>query len=94
VFRRRRPIARAAAVGAAGYAVGKRRARRQDEEAYAEDDASADASAEEQDAPPEDSGAISEEQIESLRQLAQLKQEGILTDEEFAAQKEKILQGG
>jgi hypothetical protein len=84
VFRGRRPLLRGAAVGAAGYAVGKRVARRRGEEAYYEDEEAAQG----------DSGAISDEQIESLRQLAQLKEEGILTNEEFEAQKEKLLQGG
>lgn len=34
---------------------------------------------------------LSPEAIEQLRQLAELKQQGILTDEEFAAQKARIL---
>jgi len=36
-------------------------------------------------------GGLSAEAIEQLKQLADLKQQGILTDEEFAAQKARIL---
>jgi hypothetical protein len=43
---------------------------------------------------PAGTGAMSQEQMDSLRELAKLKEEGILTDDEFQAQKEKILQGG
>jgi hypothetical protein len=40
-------------------------------------------------APASSSGT--EEMLEQLRQLAELKDQGILTDEEFAAQKARIL---
>ncbi len=36
-------------------------------------------------------GGVSPEAIEQLKELAQLKDQGILTEEEFAAQKAKIL---
>ena len=36
-------------------------------------------------------GGMTPEAIEQLKELAQLKDQGILTDEEFAAQKAKIL---
>jgi hypothetical protein len=42
-------------------------------------------------AAPEPAGGMSPDAIEQLKQLAQLKDQGILTDEEFAAQKAKIL---
>jgi Short C-terminal domain len=35
--------------------------------------------------------AVTEEQVTELERLAKLKEEGILTDEEFAAEKAKIL---
>jgi hypothetical protein len=38
-------------------------------------------------------GGMSEEAINQLKELAQLKDQGILTEEEFAAQKAKILGG-
>jgi hypothetical protein len=41
-------------------------------------------------APPADAG-VSDDTVTQLERLGKLKQEGILTDEEFAAQKAKIL---
>jgi hypothetical protein len=43
---------------------------------------------------PAPSGGISEQGIEELKKLAELKEQGILTDAEFEVQKAKILQGG
>lgn len=43
-----------------------------------------------QQAPQEDAG-VSDDTVAQLERLGKLKQEGILTDEEFAAQKAKIL---
>jgi putative oligomerization/nucleic acid binding protein len=43
--------------------------------------------------PPPPAPAPAADPIEQLTQLAALKQQGILTDEEFAAQKAKILAG-
>ena len=36
-------------------------------------------------------GGLTEDRINELKQLGELKEQGILTDEEFAAQKAKIL---
>jgi hypothetical protein len=41
--------------------------------------------------PPEPAGEDMDTQLAQLRQLAQLKDQGVLTEEEFAAQKAKIL---
>lgn len=41
--------------------------------------------------PPEPAGEDVDTQLAQLRQLAQLKDQGVLTEEEFAAQKAKIL---
>ena len=41
--------------------------------------------------PPAPAGGISDEAIEQLKQLGALKEQGILTEEEFVAQKAKIL---
>lgn len=99
MFVRRRPLMRAAMVGGAAYAVGKNVQRGRD----LDDDQSARLDALEyqqyqqqpQAAPPaQASGGISDAAIAQLKQLAELNKQGILTDEEFAAQKQKLLQGG
>ncbi len=41
--------------------------------------------------PPAPAGGISDDAIEQLKQLGALKEQGILTEEEFVAQKAKIL---
>jgi len=43
--------------------------------------------------PPPAAGGMSAGAIDELKQLGQLHEQGILTDEEFAAQKAKILGG-
>ena len=93
-LRRRRPIARIATTAVvAGTAanMGAKSAQRsaeaaQDEAAQAEAAPPADAPVDE--APPE---AAESPQIQELRQLAALKDQGILTEEEFSAKKAQIL---
>jgi hypothetical protein len=75
---RRRPLVRAAAVGGAGYAIGKRRARGEQEE-------------EQVDEAPAQTG-LSPEAVDELERLAKLKDEGVLTQEEFDSQKARILE--
>ena len=41
--------------------------------------------------PPAPAGGISNEALEQLKQLGALKEQGILTEEEFVAQKAKVL---
>ena len=41
--------------------------------------------------PPPAAGGMSQEKINELTQLGQLHEQGVLTDEEFAAQKAKVL---
>jgi len=79
--RRRRPLVRAAAVGGAGYAIGKRRARGEAEDQYAD----------EQVDEPVDAGGLDETAMNELEKLAELKDKGILTQQEFDEQKAKIL---
>jgi hypothetical protein len=92
---RRRPLLRAAAVGGGAYYAGKRRAEAQQREmgqearlsglenqAYAAPPPAA--------APPQASG-VSSDAIEQLKQLGQLHDQGVLTDEEFAQQKARLL---
>ena len=87
---RRRPLARAAMVGGVGYAAGKRRARAQEEEAQ-------------EAAPPQQTEAVqgsgqggggnmSEmDRIDALKKLGELHDSGVLTDEQFEAEKEKLI---
>ena len=100
IFMRRRPLARAAVVGGAAYAVGKnvQRGRDQDAEQQAQiDDLQQQQYAQQQyaQAPPAPAGggAMSDEAMDQLKKLAELHEQGILTDAEFEVQKQKILQG-
>ncbi len=89
---RRRPLARAAVVGGAAYYGGKKRAESQareaDEQARIEELEAQQYQASAAEAPP----APAEDPMETLRQLSELHDQGILTDAEFEAQKQKILQ--
>jgi len=82
---RRRPLLRAAAVGGGAYMAGKRHAESQAQDAT-QDQAPA-AAAE----PP--SGGISASAVDRLEQLGKLHEQGVLTDEEFAQEKQKVLAG-
>jgi len=94
-FRRRRPIARmattAVVAGTAAH-MGAKSAQRNaaaDQDQYQDQDQAppAPAPADEAAAPE----AAESPQIEQIKQLAALKDQGILTEEEFAASKAKIL---
>jgi hypothetical protein len=80
MLRRRRPLARAAVVGGVAYHAGKRRAENQ---AYAEESAYQEGLAEAQ--------SVSDEDISHLKKLAELKEQGVITEAEFEEQKAKIL---
>ncbi len=92
MMRRRRPLLRAAAVGGTAYMAGKAGARHaqaeQQEPAYEDEPAPA---------PPAPArpagGGLSPEAMEQLKSLAQLHDQGILTDQEFDQQKAKLLAG-
>jgi hypothetical protein len=102
-MRRRRPLLRAAAVGGGAYMVGKHNANRQAEaEQYQQDQDARISNLEAQQAPqyqqappapepPPAPAAASSPMIDQLNQLATLHQQGILSDEEFAAAKAKLL---
>jgi hypothetical protein len=84
MFRRRRPLARAAIVGGTAYAVGK----------HVQGGRDADAGAAEE-APPEPEAADAEstdDVYNELERLAELKDKGVLTDAEFEVQKAKLLE--
>jgi putative oligomerization/nucleic acid binding protein len=93
MFMRRRPLARAAMVGGTAYAVGKSRQRsqyrEQDEQARIEELEARQSVA----TPVAPSGPTGDEAIAQLKQLAELKDSGVLTEAEFEVQKAKLLQG-
>ncbi len=89
---RRRPLLRAAAVGGGAYALGKHSARAQDDREQAAYDQGYQQSAAA--APPPaapTSRGITSEDTQRLEELGRLHDQGVLTDEEFAAQKARIL---
>jgi putative oligomerization/nucleic acid binding protein len=103
---RRRPLMRAAVVGGGAYVAGKHMARKSDEQAAAEADQNqrlADLEAQQQQGqyqqpppqyqqpPPQAAPAQGPSMIDQLNQLNDLRQQGALTDEEFAAAKAKLL---
>ena len=90
-FRRRRPIARmattAVVAGTAAHVGAKSAQRSAAADQDQDQDLAAPAPADEPAAPE----AADSPQIEQIKQLAALKDQGILTEEEFAASKAKIL---
>jgi hypothetical protein len=88
---RRRPLRTAAIVGGTAYVASKAGAKSgaaqaQEQQAPPPQEAAAPP-------PPQAGGAMSEDSMEQLQKLAQLHDQGILTDAEFEVQKQKILQG-
>lgn len=81
MVRRRRPVLRAAAVGGGAYALGSRRA--QAGRDTAGEDVPAEGSAPQSGMPAAD--------LQRLRELAELNRQGVITDEEMAEQKARIL---
>jgi Short C-terminal domain len=97
MFVRRRPLMRAAMVGGTAYYAGKkgqeRRGREDDQEErlqQLEADQSQQAPAP---APAPAAGGMTDDTIEQLKKLGELRDSGVLTDEEFDAQKRKLLGG-
>jgi len=91
--RRRRPLMRAAVVGGVAYHAGKR-VQEGREEDYDRDARIAELEAQ-QAAPaaPAPAAAPQTDMVEQLQKLAALKDQGILTQAEFDAQKAKLLAG-
>ena len=87
-----RGVARTAVVAGTATAVSNRVSRRQGER-WAEQDAPEEAPPQAPEPPPPapEAAASDEDRIEQLKDLASLKDQGALTDEEFAAEKARIL---
>ena len=82
---RRRPLARAAVVGGIAYSAGKNRARNEEanyDQAYQDGQM---ASAQAQPAEPKSNP------YEELEKLSKLREQGILSDEEFEVEKARVL---
>ena len=85
-------VLKAAAVGGAGYYAGKKISESQQEDQAQAPQGVPAAQGESYASPPAaDSGS---DTVAQLQQLAQLHESGVLTDEEFASAKQKVLAGG
>ena len=91
MMRRRRPLMRAAMVGGVAYHAGKRVQEGREEDASRNAEI-ADLQAQQAPAAPAaPTGGMSDDTINQLKQLGELKDQGILTEDEFEAQKQKLL---
>jgi len=87
-----RGVARTAVVAGTATAVSNRVSRRQGERWASEQDAAYQEQASQQSPPPPPAAApAGDDMLDQLKQLGELHEAGVLTDEEFAAQKAKIL---
>jgi hypothetical protein len=101
MFMRRRPLMRAAVVGGGAYMAGKHMARASDQRAATEadqDDRISSLEQQGQQAPPQQEAppqaaapAAGPSMADQLQQIADLHQQGVLSDEEFTAAKAKLL---
>jgi hypothetical protein len=100
MYRRRRPLLRAAVVGGGAYAAGRSRGRQAQQRDYAEAEQDQRISDLEQQAPPAPTQqapptapppAAAPSMLDQLSQLGTLHEQGVLTDEEFTAAKAKLL---
>jgi Short C-terminal domain len=98
MFRRRRPLLRAAVVGGGAYAAGRHMGRQAEQRGQAEDEQNERIGdlEQQQAAPPpasQEAPAASSPMLDQLNQLAALHQQGTLTDDEFTTAKAKLLNG-
>jgi Short C-terminal domain len=91
MMRRRRPLLRGAMVGGAGYMAGKSAARRGAQEEQQEQRLEGLEGQQPAAAPP--AAGVGPDTIEQLKQLAGLRDSGVLTAEEFDREKQKLLGG-
>jgi hypothetical protein len=96
MFRRRRPLLRAAVVGGGAYVAGRSMGRRAEQRNQANEDQDQRLSQlEQQQAPtqpyqPAPAAPQTSPMVDQLNQLAALHQQGVLSDAEFAAAKAKL----
>jgi len=87
-----RGIARTAVVAGTASAVGGRVRHRQDQK-WAEQDAQGYEAEPQNDEPAQYSAPPAKDRLQQLKELGELKAQGVLDDDEFAAEKAKILAG-
>jgi len=95
MFARRRPLARAAVVGGTAYYAGKKgaqSAQREADQSARIEELEAQQYQQQQYAAPPEPAAPAKDPMEQLKDLAALRDQGVLTDAEFEIQKTKILQ--
>lgn len=95
-FMRRRPLLRAAVVGGGAYMAGKQRAQRQADQQYQDAEQNQRiGNLEQQDtgSQPTVPAQAGPSMADQLNQLADLHNQGVLSDGEFAAAKAKLLGG-
>ena len=85
-------IARTAVVAGTASAVGGRVRHRQDRK-WARQDAEATEPGPVDEVPQQRSGPPAKDRLQQLKELGDLKAQGVLTEDEFAAEKAKILAG-
>jgi hypothetical protein len=88
-----RGIARTAVIAGTATAVSNRVSRRQAGRWARQDQAAADAPAAQAQPEPEAAGGSMDDKLAQLKQLGELKSQGVLTEEEFQQQKSRILNG-
>ncbi|HEX5857429.1 MAG TPA: SHOCT domain-containing protein [Microbacterium sp.] len=86
-----RGVVRTAAVAGTATAVSNRVSRRQAQRWSQQESYNAYEPPPQYEAPPAPAAPPAADPIEQLKELAALRQQGVLTDDEFAAQKAKIL---
>jgi outer membrane murein-binding lipoprotein Lpp len=98
MFMRRRPLLRAAVVGGGAYVAGKHMANKANEQATNEadqnqriDQLEQQQQPQQQAPPPDAAPAAGPSMADQLQQIATLHQQGVLSDDEFAAAKAKLL---
>ncbi len=91
---RRRPLLRAAAVGGGAYIAGRHGAKASQRESEQDQRISGLEGGSAGGAPaPAASGGLSADNMTRLKELADLHTQGVLTDEEFTEQKQRLLGG-
>ena len=93
MLRRRRPLLRAAIVGGAGYMAGKMLAGQEQHEAEQDELLGQVQQPSQASAQAESVGDTASQRIEALTKLKSLFDAGVLTQQEFDAEKSKLLEG-